>query len=471
MSSSKPGSKDFCPARIRNALQSSLDENSLLECSSSIKNLLLPFFQAAYDCKLLSALSATKPNSDNEILEEVEYEYDYVTEEDTDPEPDSEVDDASVSFADITPREVSTPMEPRTVCLQTDVSKIPRDQLFLAYLPPSWFFHSFAEMVLACLRFYHSPVSYEFIEQSTKNVELINQSKNSADKAHKVTTTWRKYIKSALEKYSPWLIYHNPVDKTFRLTRRGKEALTSIGANHSSIEGLEFVKKFSKNRKVIYPERHLPSNFVYQTVYDFLNEEPPIEPPTPERKPREKKARKKEVKVEQTPEGHKDDVKTTSVKKQSIKVKSEVLLSTSAASIKRSCLRLRRSSEVKPTCLSPTPVPALKRPRRCTRNKDTPSVENKKEPEVLIKDQCFDRVFDVPFIKKFLRDLEPCFLEELNRFLPKVDSVLSDGGQQLLFKANRYLKLTMKDLPESFFNNIIDKVNRSQDENDPEVEL
>ncbi|KAL0245972.1 hypothetical protein GEMRC1_007188 [Eukaryota sp. GEM-RC1] len=189
--------------------------------------------------------------------------------------------------------ESSTPTSASQIQL---LSTLPRHTLFQKFIPPSWYFISFAEATMSCLRFYQEPVTLEFIQAALSEVKLINKARNIPLPLKNVTTTWKTYIKLALQKFESSFVFSEVIHGTrcYFLTPKGRTTFTAVGANLGSDEGTTFLK-YSKGK--LEADRKLPKRFKYVTVFELLGE--PVPPfRSPSSLPVKKTPRRRFVKTE-----------------------------------------------------------------------------------------------------------------------------------------------------------------------------
>ncbi|KAL0219907.1 hypothetical protein P9112_005560 [Eukaryota sp. TZLM1-RC] len=157
-----------------------------------------------------------------------------------------------------------------TTTTDTDIRSLPRHLIFKAYLPPQWFFLSYADLAFSCLRFYDSPITVDFLYEAVKHVPLINRATMTPKPCCELTPSWQHCINQTLDHNSNIV---RKKGKHLSLTPYGLEAFTSIGVNFGTEEGQAFMNSCRRMKKSEYPSRNLPSDFEFLTVYDVLNPE------------------------------------------------------------------------------------------------------------------------------------------------------------------------------------------------------
>ncbi|KAL0216895.1 hypothetical protein RCL1_007378 [Eukaryota sp. TZLM3-RCL] len=354
---------------------------------------------------------------------------------------------------------------------------------FYSYIPPNWFFLHFSELVLSCLRFYHTPITFEFVLEAVQDVMLISKAKNEPKPTRQITTTWKKYLRENLMKFTGanGFVHYDSVSKTFRLSALGRDAFTSIGANSQSPDGNKYLGIYCKPKLVKdkFPDRLLPVAFEYKTVYEVLGGVAPLLAPTPPRI-KEKKEVKREVKKEEVEEEPPLPPPTPIGSTPLLNIEPAVSIRNApistpcnsatklpawndvASTKKRSCTvtRARTASSLSNS------QPQIKRPRRTVsrdkidgfysspsepRNQsnliDCEFMNLNSEPIPSLFELIKEKVFDVSLIKKMIREVGSFEVEELQKLLPAVDDVSCNSGIDRLFLGNKYLKFCFE-----FFN-------------------
>ncbi|KAL0231651.1 hypothetical protein GEMRC1_011055 [Eukaryota sp. GEM-RC1] len=91
------------------------------------------------------------------------------------------------------------PVKPKDEHLPSSLPNSISSSLFSQYIPPTWFFMSFSELVFACLRFYHIPLTISFIQSAVEPINLLNKSSFAVRPLTSIPNRIR-YITEALHK-------------------------------------------------------------------------------------------------------------------------------------------------------------------------------------------------------------------------------------------------------------------------------
>ncbi|KAL0220357.1 hypothetical protein RCL1_000211 [Eukaryota sp. TZLM3-RCL] len=141
--------------------------------------------------------------------------------------------------------------------------------LFVFNLPPNYFFISFAEAVLSCLKFFEIPVRVEFIQKAIERCPMINKRNSNITVCKELTPGWKRYINLSLKSFAHFI---NEKDGFYCLNNRGKHAFTLLGGNINSTDGLSFDSSQRNSRKKVpLCERLVPPHYVTRTVSEVLS--------------------------------------------------------------------------------------------------------------------------------------------------------------------------------------------------------
>ncbi|KAL0220617.1 hypothetical protein RCL1_000471 [Eukaryota sp. TZLM3-RCL] len=145
--------------------------------------------------------------------------------------------------------------------------------LFIRSLPANWYFRSFAELVLACMKFFDKPLSPVFIFEAVSSANLVNKTTGSIVFCSDLTTSWRHHVKRTFQSHRKLVVEK---DNLVALTQIGKRAVTCLGCNLRTNEGIEFNSTIKSSKKYSLPVRMAPRGFKYPSVFDVLSELPEL---------------------------------------------------------------------------------------------------------------------------------------------------------------------------------------------------